>query len=362
MVNPSETGESWSNKLPLTRVVSSDLPDKITEETSNTLYLDLDSVDTTTLDKAYEYCRQIIKHGSKGFYFSTLFLPLEQRRAMWAIYNFCRYTDDMVDRAQVNTRAELDAHLSAWETELRHSFEGKVYTNRFQMLAWQHTAHTFKIPLTPPLELIKGMRMDLTKSRYANYEALRLYCYRVASTVGLMAAEVIGYSDPGALDYATELGIGMQLTNILRDIGEDAKIGRIYLPQDEMANFGYTEEELLGGVINERFIKLMQFQIARSRGCYKRALPGIEFLHKDSRLAITVAAEQYSRILDAIERNQYDVFNQRAYVTLTGKLKCVAQVWTRRQFQSRPIPLSHTEIQSQGKFAPILFTYDNEGF
>jgi phytoene synthase len=199
------------------------------------------------------------------------------------------------------------------------------------LIAWQHATHTFNIPIHPSLELIEGMRMDLSQNRYATFEDLRLYCYRVASTVGLMASHVIGFSEPDALDHAIDLGVAMQLTNILRDVGEDARNGRIYIPLDEMAHFGYTEEELLRGEINERFVQLMQFQIQRARHLYERAQPGIEYLEKDSRTAIATAAHLYSRILDVIERNGYDVFNRRAYVPFREKLTGFYRVWRQRK-------------------------------
>lgn len=355
-----ESSTKVQNSLPLSQVAPTQTWENISENAHNELFLNLDCIDSASVEAAYEYCRQIIKRGSKGFYFSTLFLPQQKRRAMWAVYNFCRLTDDMVDNAQSTTHAELCARLTDWEAELRRSFEGRVRPNLPHMLAWHHTATAFKIPPTPPLELIEGVRMDLTKSRYTNFEELRLYCYRVASTVGLMASEIIGYSDPGALDYAIELGVAMQLTNILRDVGEDASIGRIYLPLDEMAEFGYTEEELLQGVVNDRFIKLMKFQIARARTCYARAIPGIEFLSRDCRLAITVAAAQYGRILDAIERNNYNVFSLRAYVPLNEKLRCLAQVWTRRRFRPKPVPLAYHELKARGEFEPIITTYTSD--
>ncbi len=322
---------------------------------SDELFLNLDCVDEAAIEAAYEYCRQTIKRGSKGFYFSTLFLPHKKRRAMWAIYNFCRSTDDMVDQDYTATPAELRARLIEWEDELRRAFAGQVRSNLPQMLAWHHAATHFKIPAHPPLELIEGVRMDLIKTRYANFEELRLYCYRVASTVGLMASEIIGYSDPGALEYAVELGIAMQITNILRDVGEDAALGRIYLPQEDMARFGYSEEELLQGVVNQNFVELMKFQIARAREHYHRAVPGIEFLDKNCRLAITVAAHQYARILDVIERNDYDVFSRRAYVPLNQKLRTLARAWAVRRFRPQPVPFKAEELRQRGEFVPIIF-------
>jgi phytoene synthase len=294
-----------------------------------------DRFDPAELEKAYELSRRITRKGSKTFYFSTVFLPKEKRRAMWAIYCFCRFTDDMVDTADTADMEELISKLDLWEHELKTSFQQSQPPSQPHMLAWLHTTNFYKIPLHPPLDMIKGVRMDLSQNRYNNFEELRLYCYRVASTVGLMTSQVIGYSEPIALDYAVELGIAMQLTNILRDIGEDTKRGRIYLPLDEMAQFGYTEEELLRGEINERFINLMKFQIERARKFYATAELGIDYLNKDSRLAVATAAHLYSRILDVIERNSYDVFNRRAFVPLDEKIGGLIRVWRKRRKASR---------------------------
>lgn len=302
---------------------------------TNEIYLNLDCVDEAVLEEAYQHCRRITRKGSKTFYFGSLLLPYQKRRAMWAFYSFCRYTDDLVDNSESLTSDELVEQLDYWETESRAALQGQVNARLSHFLAWSHSVTNFQIPPEPTLELIEGCRMDLTKSRYANFDELRLYCYRVASTVGLVAAQVIGYSDPIALNYAIDLGIAMQLTNILRDVGEDARNGRIYLPLDEMRQFGYTEEELLQGVINQSFIQLMKFQIERARRYYQQAMPGIEYLTADSRLSISVAADLYSRILDVIERNNYDVFTRRAYVPGKEKLARLLVNWRKRHFSFR---------------------------
>jgi phytoene synthase len=298
---------------------------------ANQPYCRLEDLDQGVINQAYEYCRQITRQGSKTFYFGARFLPSSKRRAMWAVYNFCRLTDDMVDKAENMGIPEICARLVEWEAELLQTFDGQVRPVKLPMVAWLHTARTFSLDAQPPLDLIKGVRMDLEKNRYANFEELHLYCYRVASTVGLMASKVMGYSDPCALEYAVNLGIAMQLTNILRDVGEDAQLGRIYLPQDEMAQFGYTEAELLRGEVNHRFIQLMQFQIERARRYYRQSLPGIEYLPEDCRLSITVAARLYSRILDVIERNGYDVFTRRAFVPKKEKVRGLASAWLGRK-------------------------------
>jgi 15-cis-phytoene synthase len=298
------------------------------------------------IDAAYQHCRALTREGSKTFYFASISLPQPKRQAMWALYSFCRFTDDIVDAAEKNLSLDdIGTGLAQWELNLRQAVDGYVLPERPDMVAWAHTFRQFKMPMMPPLELVEGVRMDLYKSRYANFDELRLYCYRVASTVGLMASQIIGYRDPVALEYAVNLGIAMQLTNILRDVGEDAARGRIYIPQDELQEYGYTEAELLRGQINERFVRLMQFQIARARHYYEQSIPGIELLDERCRLGIAVAAQLYSRILNRIEVNKYDVFTRRAFVPTHQKIGNLASVWLRRRFGSPPLtpqPLLHT--------------------
>lgn len=291
----------------------------------------LEELEAAAIEQAYDHCRLVTRQGSKTFYFGARFLPLEKRRAMWAVYNFCRLTDDMVDRAENLTTEEICARLVDWEAELLESFKGRVQPSNPPMIAWLHAVRAYGLEAQPALDLIKGVRMDLEKTRYANFDELYLYSYRVASTVGLLASQVMGYSDPCALEYAVNLGIAMQLTNILRDVGEDAQAGRIYLPQDEMARFGYTEAELLRGEVNPQFVRLMRFQINRARRYYRQALPGIEYLPADCRLSISVAARLYSRILDKIERNNYDVFTRRAFVPKKEKLLGLTGAWLGRK-------------------------------
>ncbi|HEX2916544.1 MAG TPA: phytoene/squalene synthase family protein [Chloroflexia bacterium] len=291
------------------------------EQLYDETYKNLSGLPLPQIDSAYRHCQAVTRRGSKTFYFGARLLPAAKRRAVWAFYSFCRTTDDLVDNNRaaggVDKSFEL---LDRWENEIRRSYAGQVRPSLPGMQAWSHAVSQYKLPLSPALELIEGMRMDLRQNRYATFDELRLYCYRVASTVGLIMSEIIGYSDPCALDYAVNLGIAMQLTNILRDVGEDAALNRIYIPREDLEAFGYSEEELLRGEVNERWIKLMQFQIARARHYYKLAWPGLKYLDPRCRLSITVAARMYSGILDRIERNGYDVFSQRAYVPTTHKL------------------------------------------
>jgi 15-cis-phytoene synthase len=179
----------------------------------------------------------------------------------------------------------------------------------------------YDVPLQAALDLLRGARLDVTVGRYATYDDLRDYCYLVASTVGLLVTPILGALDDAALRHAIALGGAMQLTNILRDVGEDARMNRIYLPADEMRRFGYTETDLLAATVDERFVALMRFQIARARQLYRDAEPGIAQLQPESRYAVRLALYLYRDILRAIEVNRYDVFSKRAYVPLQAKLR-----------------------------------------
>ncbi|MCP9926780.1 phytoene synthase [Cyanobium sp. CH-040] len=283
-----------------------------------------------TLAEAFEACRRETAEWAKTFYLGTLLMPPAKRRAIWAIYVWCRRTDELMDspEAQQRSTAELAARLDAWEQRTRALFHGEVRDGLD--LVMRDTIERFPQPLQPYLDMIEGMRMDLTTTRYASFEQLRLYCYRVAGTVGLMTQEVMGldsaytsapWSDPpDTSEAAVALGIANQLTNILRDVGEDRGRGRIYLPQDELQRFGYSEEQLLAGVINDQWRALMRFQLQRAREWFTRSEMGVRWLAPDARWPVWASLRLYRGILDVIERHDYDVFNRRAYVPRRGKL------------------------------------------
>ncbi len=272
------------------------------------------------LTAAQVYCRAFIKRHARTFYLSSLLLPTAKRDAIWSIYAFCRYTDDLVDNPL--HREHPAGLLDDWEEQLvNHSPRHPV------ALVYQHVADSYSIPLKIPQELIAGVRMDLERSRYETWDDLRLYCYRVASVVGLLLLPVLGYEGgEQTVDYAIELGIAMQLTNILRDVGEDARMGRIYLPQEDIARFGYDEERLRAGVIDENFTALLDFEIARARTYYRSAQRGIAMLDKSARPAILASALLYSRILNSIESNGYNVFSRRAFVNKPRKAYLIGKV------------------------------------
>jgi phytoene synthase len=292
-----------------------------------------------SLENAYELCRQITAKYSKTFYLGTLLMPEPKRRAIWAIYVWCRRTDELVDGPQ----AELTTPetLEAWEEKLESVFAGNPLDD--PDVALVDTIQRFPLEIQPFRDMIAGQRMDLYRSRYETFEELNLYCYRVAGTVGLMSAAVMGlepFSDrlqppwfnpfsveTNPQEQAIALGIANQLTNILRDVGEDARRGRIYLPLEDLALFDYSEQDLFKGVVDERWQSLMCFQIQRARKFYAQAEGGIRALSQDARWPVWSALMLYRQILDVIERNQYDVFTRRAYVSKPRKFLCLPLAW-----------------------------------
>ena len=267
------------------------------------------------LEQLYADAAGAIAHGSKSFAFATRFFPPELARAAHAVYWFCRTTDDMVDEAPSVAKASAD--LDIWEAELRDALEGRPVADPTLRL-FAGVVEAFDIPHEYPLDLIAGCRMDLTQSRYATFDELRLFCYRVASTVGLMMMHVVGFHGQPH-ERAIDLGIALQLTNILRDVGEDMRRGRVYIPQDELARFGYSEDELGSGQRNENWRRLMQFQANRARQFYESGLQGLPALHARGRFAVEIAAKVYAQILPRIEIADYDVFHRRAVVPASRK-------------------------------------------
>ncbi|MCC5635416.1 phytoene synthase [Nostoc sp. CHAB 5844] len=293
-----------------------------------------------SVDESYKLCRQLIAKYSATFYLSTLLLSKEKRPAVWAIYAWCRRTDELVDGpASALTTPET---LDQWEQQLESIFAGHPVEN--YDVALVDTVQRFPMDIQPFRDMIAGQRMDLYRSRYETFEELYLYCYRVAGTVGLMSTAIMGLDNTSntapwnrnqPLYIPTQeeiaLGIAKQLTNILRDVGEDARRGRIYLPLEDLARFNYTEQDLLKGVIDERWRSLMRFQITRAEQFYRKAERGISYLSPDARLPVWAALMHYSGILNVIECNDYDVFNRRAYVPQWQKLSTLPVAWMRSQ-------------------------------
>ena len=282
------------------------------------------------LEAAYESCRQETATWAKTFYLGTLLLPPEKRRAIWAIYVWCRRTDELMDSEEAQARpvSELAERLDLWEAKTRALFEGKVADDLDAVMV--DTLERFPQSIQPYLDMIEGQRMDLTWTRYPTFKDLRLYCYRVAGTVGLMTEGVMGIDQayttapwshvPNTSDAAVALGIANQLTNILRDVGEDRGRGRIYLPQEDLERFGYSEEDLMAGRLNDAWRALMAFQLERAREWFARSEAGVRWLSADARWPVWTSLRLYRGILDVIEQLDYDVFQNRAYVGRLGKM------------------------------------------
>jgi len=265
----------------------------------------------------WEMCRRIAREHGKSFYAASYCLPAERRRAILAVYAFCRIADDLVDRA-IDVDTALLA-IEAWEGEIDHPASPVA-------IAFARARRRFGVSEQAARGLLAGVRMDLLPCRYESWAALHHYCYAVAGTVGLMVAPLLGCQDERALPYAVDLGVAMQLTNILRDIDEDARQGRLYLPVDELLSFGIDPESVLAGNPNGAFRDFMAFQIARARGLYASAAMGLPALDRSGRLTTLAAMRFYSAILKEIEKLDYDVFGVRAHLTTGQKLLALPSV------------------------------------
>ena len=280
---------------------------------------------------SYQYCRDVSKMHAKTFYFASRFLPPEKRNACYSIYAFCRYIDDLVDKyifRSLNSEESLQKLAEAveeWRRQLKALYKGE-YIDHPIMIALKDTISKFGIPENLPNELIDGVNMDITKTRYENFEDLKIYCYKVASVVGLMTTHVFGFRNDEAFGYAVDLGIAMQMTNILRDIKEDSLQGRIYLPAEEMKMSGYTEDELMRQTQNSSFRELMEYQVKRAADYYDVADKGISMLERDSRVAVGLMSRNYRKILNVIKENDFNIFSKRVYVPIHRKLADVPSV------------------------------------
>jgi len=294
-----------------------------------------------TLDSAYERCREVTAEYAKTFYLGTKLMTPEKQRAIWAIYVWCRRTDELVDGP--NASHITPEALDRWEERLEGIFEGKPVDVIDATLC--DTLARFPVDIQPFRDMIDGMRMDLVKPRYETFDELYEYCYRVAGTVGLMSMPIMGCDENFQGDVkkvykaALALGLANQLTNILRDVGEDAQTrNRIYVPLEDLERFGISEQEVLRGMfspstgkVDDRWVAFMKFQIERAREVFKEAEDGVNCLHKDARWPVWSALDVYRNILDAIEANGYNNFNQRAYVPKVDKFMMLPSAYMKAQ-------------------------------
>ena len=287
------------------------------------------------LDEAYDHCQQIAKEHARNFYYAFRTLPAKKRRAIYAAYAFCRYCDDVAD--EEHPKYEKDRLFAELRHDLTESKAGRSDGPVLQAL--QDATQAFGIPYEYYEEVIEGVEMDLVKTRFANFDELRDYCYKVASVVGLICIEVFGYEDPKAKEFAIDLGIAMQITNILRDVKEDAERNRIYLPQDDMERFGYTEQDLMNGVVNDAFRNLMAHQVKRARQYFESGKRLFPLLASESRACPMMLHAVYSGVLDRIEDSGYNVFERRIGLNKAEKLAMLARLWITNLMPSMPIPL-----------------------
>lgn len=278
----------------------------------------------------FRIAQSITKKYAKTFYFASLFLKEEKRKAAYAVYAVCRMNDESVDNP---IGAFPEQVLKKLGKDISAAYKGAVLDNPV-LTAFRQTIEKYKIPHEYFNDLIAAMYMDLTKNRYQNFSELYDYCYKAAGVVGLTMLQIFGYKDQKARDYAVKLGVAMQLTNILRDIREDFARGRIYLPQDEMARFGVSENDISEGRVDKKIKALFKFQIERARQYYADSKHGIPMLNDaNSRFVVLAMSEIYSGILNDIEKRNYDVFSQRAHVNLLGKINTVLKIIWHGQYR-----------------------------
>jgi len=270
-----------------------------------------------------EYCRQKAAQSGSSFYYSFLFLPAHQQSAIIALYAFCREVDDAVDESR--EPAVAAAKLAWWRTEVAQLFAGRPQHPVTRALA--RVVERFGITQAHLGEIMDGVEMDLSQNRYPDFAGLQRYCHRVAGVVGTLAATIFGYRNPLTLDYADRLGLAFQLTNIIRDVGEDARNGRIYLPMDELMRFDVTAADILNARHTENFTRLMRFQSERALRCYDEALALLPPEDRRAQRPGLVMAAIYRALLEEIAADGHQVLRQRVALTPVRKFWIAWRTW-----------------------------------
>lgn len=296
----------------------------------------------TDVQQALAHCRRVTRQQARNFYYAFLFLPADKRTAVYSIYAFCRHSDDIAD--EPGTLHDKRDQLRAWHDELENCYNGRP--RRLITRALRHTIERYPIPQHYFHDLLRGVEMDLTVRRYASFDDLRIYCYRVASAIGLACLEIFGYRHSGVRTYARHLGIALQLTNILRDVREDAERGRIYLPQEDLRAFGIREADVLQRRYTTAFATLMQFQQERIQTYYRRAaaclLPG----DRTGLMAPEIMAAIYRATLRKMRRRRFNVFHGRTRLSGLHKLAIGLGTFVSLQTRDRWPGQRHTAIGS----------------
>lgn len=296
-----------------------------------------------TVEQSFAYCRQTSRSRARNFYYSFLLLPPDERDAMSAIYAFMRHSDDITDDSSgvngfAGTPEARAARLQSWQTALARALDGDYGDDRI-LPALHHTLRKYDIPREYCFELIEGVRRDLFPQRYQTFDDLYAYCYQVASIVGLTSIHIFGYESSAALPLAEKCGIAFQLTNILRDIPEDAGLGRVYLPENELRQFDLRPEDLLAARPGSRFREFMEFQWSRANRYYEEAAPLVGMIRPACRPALWAMIAIYKGILQRIRRMGYDVYAARARLTAAEKTWIVLRA-ARSRWMGGALPFS----------------------
>jgi phytoene synthase len=266
-----------------------------------------------TVEQSYQYCLKVARTRAKNFYYSFVLLSKQQRKAMCAIYAFMRYCDDLSDEPGASKAA-----IDKWRAELDQALQGR-FSDHPLWPGFHHTVRRFGIPHEYFHKMIDGVSSDLEARQIETFDELYQYCYHVASVVGLTIIHIFGFDTRSALPLAEKCGIAFQLTNILRDIREDAEKSRIYIPAEDLRRFGVTEEDLCAGRRDDKFLRLMRFEAARARRYYDESAPLLELIHPRSKSSLQALIAIYSRLLERIEGTNYDVFRRRVRLSLFEK-------------------------------------------
>ncbi len=273
-----------------------------------------------------QQAKQIAKKSNSSFYYAFNLLPSKQREAMTTVYAFCRETDDIVDENDFSNEVKYE-NLRKWRVELERGLNGNSTLPLLNSLS--KIIDQFNIPIDPFFDLIKGMEMDIQRSRYPTIEDLMEYCYRVAATVGLISIEIFGYKNISTRKYAINLGYAMQLTNILRDIKKDALVGRIYLPIEDLKKFNYSEQDLFSNVYNENFVALMRYEANRAKEYFDKANRALDIGDKPSLFAARSMQHIYFNLLKKLESKNFDVFSENINVGKVEKAAIAVGVWAK---------------------------------
>jgi len=278
-----------------------------------------------------QFVSRLTRKSRSNFFYAFLCLPRPQREALYAVYAFCRIVDDAVDLG--HDRAAQRKELERWRAEIAQVFEGSPEHPAAQRL--QEAVRLFRIPREALNEIIAGVEMDLDRSTYETFEDLYPYCFRVASAVGLCCIEIFGYTDLGARAYAVDLGVALQLTNIMRDVEPDARAGRVYLPQEDLKRFGVTAEDLAAGRYTPEFVRLMEHEAVRAHSYYERAWAALPQADAHTLFAAEIMGRTYFALLKLMERRRFRVFGGRVSVPTPRKLAIALRCWARSRWGER---------------------------